>query len=80
VHAADGELRQQLDHDHLRIEQHEQRPGRDLLRLLATSGNSWTTTTCPRPVTTGPTPIASCTPIAASSSNSWTDPRPAPAP
>ena len=29
---------------------------------IAGAGNNWTVTTCPAPVTTGPTPIASCTP------------------
>ena len=37
------------------------RPAR---RRSPASGNDWTATTCPAPVTTGPTPIASCTPIA----------------
>ena len=37
-----------------------------------TAANLWVTTTCPAPVTTGPTPVASCTPVAAAGGNVWT--------
>ena len=44
---------------------------RIVLASAATAGNAWVTTTCPAPVTTGPTPVQTCTVVAASSGNSY---------
>ena len=72
VHGLRRELGQQLDHHHLPGADHDdERPGGDLHGRGRKLGEQLDHDHLPGPVTSGPTGVASCTPQAASSGNSY---------